>query len=156
MAHFFDTYDRFSRTANVGPPASADRLKYRYEMLFKGREDLFRGKRVIDLGAHDGRWSFCALKAGANFVLGLEARRESIAEGLRNFEHYGVPADSYEFRIGDAFDLLQGLDANNPRYKFDIGLPRLLLPYHPTFRDRCPLQPASLQYCDHRDEHHPE
>ena len=31
-------------------------------------------------------------------------------------------ADSYEFRNGDAFDLLQGLDANNPLYKFDIGL----------------------------------
>jgi hypothetical protein len=119
MAHFFDTYDRFFRTSKV---STARRLKYRYDMLFKGREDLFRGKRVIDLGAHDGRWSFCALKAGANFVLGLEAREETIAGGLRNFEHYGVPTDSYEFRIGDAFDSLQGLDANNPRYKFDVGL----------------------------------
>jgi hypothetical protein len=121
MADLFDTYDRFC-TTNVGPPASARRLKYRYDMLFKGREDLFRGKRLIDIGAHDGRWSFCALKAGANFVLGLEARKESIAEAQRNFEHYGVPADSYEFRNGDAFDLLQGLDANNPLYKFDVGL----------------------------------
>jgi SAM-dependent methyltransferase len=119
MTEFFDSYDRFFKTSKAG---SAYRLKYRYDMLFKGREDIFRGKRVIDIGAHDGRWSFCALKAGASYALGLEAREDTISGGLRNYEHYGIPTDSYKFQVGDAFDLLNTFDANNPYYQFDVGL----------------------------------
>jgi hypothetical protein len=119
MDSFFDKFDRFVATSKAG---GAYRLRYRYQMLFEGREDLLRGKRVIDIGAHDGRWSFCALKAGASFVLGLEARAQTVVGGIQNYEYYGVPADSYEFLVGDAFDLLASFDANDPKRRFDVGL----------------------------------
>jgi SAM-dependent methyltransferase len=119
MATLFDEYDLFFKTSRAG---NAYRLRYRYRMLFEGRENLYSGKRVIDIGAHDGRWAFCALKAGARFVLGLEARPETIEAGLRNYRYYKVPTDNYHFLVGDAFDLLTGLDSENPNNRFDVGL----------------------------------
>jgi hypothetical protein len=116
---FFDEYNLFFKSSKAG---NAVRLRYRYRMLFEGRNALYRGKRVIDLGAHDGRWSFCALKAGASFVLGLEARSETIEGGLRNYEYYKVPTDRYQFLVGDAFDLLPTLDPEDPKNRFDLGL----------------------------------
>ena len=37
-----------------------------------------RGKRVLDLGSHDGHWCWAALECGAEYVLGIEGRRELV------------------------------------------------------------------------------
>lgn len=119
MTSFFDRFPRFFDTSRAG---SSDRLRWRYNYLFHERRDLFQGKRVLDLGSHDGRWSFCALHAGARYVLGVEARAELVRSGVANIEHYGISRASFDFLIGDVFEVLPAIDPRGGRGLFDVGL----------------------------------
>ncbi len=85
---------------------SVDRMNLRHRLLvapFRGELD---GVRVLDLGAHDGRWSYALAEAGAAEVVGVEARQELI-DRFRLF-----PDTPYKSRVrlmqGDIFDVLQG------------------------------------------------
>jgi Methyltransferase domain len=101
---FFDRYSRFfetSRTAAV--PA---RLNLRHKAIVGVNRDAFDGARVLDLASHDGRWSFAALKAGADKVIGVEARSDLLTHANSNFTHYGVDPARYQFIGGDLFTVL--------------------------------------------------
>lgn len=128
MTSFFDRFPRFFATSRAG---GSDRLRWRYEYLFADRKDLFDGKRVIDIGSHDCRWSFCALQSGARYVLGIEARAELVESGVANIEEYGIGRDRFDFLIGDAFEVLPTIDPRNVRNRFDVGLVLGFL-YHTT------------------------
>jgi len=57
---------------------------------------------VLDLASHDGRWSFAAGKAGASYVLGIEARPHLVEAARNNVLAYG--ADNVEFIQGDVMN----------------------------------------------------
>lgn len=87
--------------------ASPDRLNGRHVAIIENNRDLLRGKRVLDIASHDGRWSFAALQAGgAAHVIGVEARAELVENARMNFAHYGVEAAYHKFIQGDVFDVL--------------------------------------------------
>lgn len=46
---------------------------------------------LLDIASHDGRWSFAAYKAGAEYVAGIEARSQLTNLAYENMQHYGVP-----------------------------------------------------------------
>lgn len=69
---FFDPYAQFLTTSATS--ASPSRLNARHAAIIQGNLELFRGKRVLDIASHDGRWSFAALHAGAKHVTGIEIR----------------------------------------------------------------------------------
>jgi len=102
---FFDQYERFYMSSTVG--AGAHRLNSRYEAIIARNAAVLKGKRVLDIASHDGRWAFAALKAGALHVTGVEARQELIDNALSNFAHYGIH-DGFTFCQGDIFDHLRG------------------------------------------------
>jgi len=128
MTSVFDRFPRFFETSRAG---GRDRLRWRYDYLFAGRKGFFEGKRVLDIGSHDSRWSFCALQDGASYVLGIEARAELVENGIANIEYYGVARDRFDFLIGDVFEVLPTLDARTTRNHFDVGLVLGFL-YHTT------------------------
>jgi hypothetical protein len=102
---FFDDYPEFYETSKTA--AFPVRLNLRHQAMIESNSDILAGARVLDLASHDGRWSFAALKAGAEHVTGLEARGELVANANRVFAQYGVPAESYEFIQGDMFRVLR-------------------------------------------------
>jgi SAM-dependent methyltransferase len=108
---FCDLYPRFLQTSETVP--SRARLNARWRAIVGWNEAAFAGRRVVDLGCHDGRWSFAALKAGAAHVIGIEARTHLLRKAEQNFGHYGVAADSYRFIAGDAVAALRGLEAGS-------------------------------------------
>ena len=112
---FFNQFDRFLATSKTSPFLL--RLNGRHEAIIAANAGLFRGKRILDIASHDGRWSFSALKAGAAHVTGIEPRNELIDNAKETFAGYGVPASSYEFLCGDVFDVL----AKRP-FRFDLVL----------------------------------
>lgn len=63
------------------------------------------GARVLDLAAHDGRWSYALAAAGALEVIGVEVRPELVSQ------FSDMPQDGHaakvELRVGDLFDALQ-------------------------------------------------
>jgi hypothetical protein len=112
---FFDRYSRFfatSRTAAI--PA---RLNLRHEAIVSVNRDAFEGARVLDLASHDGRWSFAALKAGADKVIGVEARSDLVAHANSNFTYYGVDPARYQFISGDLFTVLA-----DQHFEVDVAL----------------------------------
>jgi predicted nicotinamide N-methyase len=115
----FDRFPAFFETSRAGDAA---KMRYRYDLLFGTTDGLFRGKRVIDIGSHDGRWSFCALQHGAAYVCGIEAYQETGAPGIENFKHYGVAEERYSFRFGDVFEIIKEFDPARSDERFDIGL----------------------------------
>jgi len=103
---FCDRYPRFLETTETVP--SRSRLNARWRAVIGWNESILAGRRVVDLGCHDGRWSFAALKAGASHVVGIEARGHLAEKAKDNFRSYGVPAGAYEIVTGDAIETLRG------------------------------------------------
>lgn len=102
---FFDAYPRFYETGNT--PAGA-RLNARFECLIARQSGLIAGRRVLDLGSHDGRWTFAAAAAGAEHVVAVEPRAELVSRARQTCASYGVSPDRVEFHVGEALDYLRG------------------------------------------------
>jgi SAM-dependent methyltransferase len=106
---FCDLYPRFLETTETVP--SRSRLNSRWRAIIGWNREILTGRRVMDLGSHDGRWSFAALKAGAAHVIGVEARPHLAEKAAENFKYYGATASSYEMRTGDAVEALRATKA---------------------------------------------
>ena len=74
--------------------------------MIESNQDILAGARVLDLASHDGRWSFAALKAGAQHVIGVEARPSLVRAANKSFAQYGAEPDQYQFIQGDLFQTL--------------------------------------------------
>src|SRR6266705_1356169 len=90
---FFDAYPRFRE-------AGSARLNARYEALVDCHRASISGKRVLDVGSHDGRWAFAALSCGATHVAGIEPRSDLVAAAEENLLAYGVSPSRFSFHIG--------------------------------------------------------
>ena len=100
-------YDHRGRrlAAGVGDPADglADSLP----------ADLFKGKRVVDIGCNFGTFTFLAASKGARFVLGVDIDKR-IIRGCKILKKL-FRAENVEFASAD----LRSLDKNQP---FDMGM----------------------------------
>jgi len=92
------------------------RLNKRHAMIVEPFRGELAGTRVLDLGAHDGRWSYALAEAGAAEVVGVEARQELIDR----FAHF--PDTEFKSRVklqqGDLFEALEGFVEDGE--EFDI------------------------------------
>jgi hypothetical protein len=102
---FFSGYPRFYESSQTS--AIPDRLNARHQAIIKENQNIIAGKRLLDIGSHDGRWSFAALQAGAQNVIGIEPRAELIDNAISNMQAYGVDESSYRFIKDDAFNFLR-------------------------------------------------
>ena len=103
--NFFNHFDRFYRTSKSG--ALPERLNKRHEVSIERHRELLRGKRVLDIGSHDGRFSFAALQAGCAHITGIEARPHLVDAAQVNFRSYGAEPSRYQFFLGDVFDIMR-------------------------------------------------
>src|SRR6056297_427491 len=55
------------------------RLEQRRRLIIEPFAPQIEGARVLDIAAHDGRWSYALAHAGAAEVVGVEARAELVA-----------------------------------------------------------------------------
>jgi 16S rRNA G966 N2-methylase RsmD len=117
---FFDLYPRFYQTSTVGPD-KGERLNERYRALIKPNEEIIRGKTVLDLAAHDGRWSFAALQAGARHVTGIEVRAYLVDSANASVREYGIQENRYRFIVGDVFDQIDQVPTDSIDTVFCFG-----------------------------------
>ncbi|MDJ0631184.1 MAG: class I SAM-dependent methyltransferase [Rhodobacter sp.] len=84
---------------------SLTRLNKRYALIVAPFAEALEGARVLDLAAHDGRWSYALAGAGARQVIGVEARGGLFAR----FARYPETAfkSRVELREGDVFEALE-------------------------------------------------
>ncbi len=110
--------DHFEFLRNVQPyandPKFVDRLNNRHRLLIDPFEPWIKGARVLDLACHDGRWSYALAAAGADEVLGIEARQELIDQ----FEHF--PDATFKSRVKlhcqDMFAALEDMVSRGERF----------------------------------------
>jgi hypothetical protein len=113
---FFGEYGEFLTTEGVRK--ELNRLTSRFDVIFGRNSAIFQDARVLDVGAHDGRWSMAALNFGAAHVLGVEGDPLYVEEANQIFERRGVPRDAYRFEVGFVPDALAGLE----RQRWDVIL----------------------------------
>jgi hypothetical protein len=116
---FFDNYELFYSSSETG--AVPNRLNQRYRACIEWNEAAIRGKRILDLASHDGRWSFAAMKAGATSVVGIEARDHLVHAAGDNLRHYDVSENSFRFIRGDVFEILDQIEPGSVDTVFCFG-----------------------------------
>jgi hypothetical protein len=107
---FFDAFNRFYETSTTG--SSANRLNSRHRVLIGEYISCLRNKVVLDVGSHDGRWSFAAHKAGAQYVIGIEARRHLVQAARVNMHCYGISEKQVRIVEGDLYNVLPQIQAD--------------------------------------------
>ncbi len=112
---FFDDNPEFLETSETA--AAQDRLNLRHLGMIEENADILRGRSVVDIASHDGRWSYAALDAGATHVTALEGRGRLIENTKRTFDAKGVRATKYTLIQGDAHQTLF-----NPEVKGEVVL----------------------------------
>ena len=117
---FFDDYPRFQSPSSQ-TTAPLNRLNQRYRACIEWNEEIIRGKRILDIAAHDGRWSFAAIKMGAVKVVGIEARDNLVQASVNNFRQYGISDRSYRFISGDVFEWLDKIEPHSIDTVFLFG-----------------------------------
>jgi len=92
------------------------RLNQRHKLIIEPFLPQIEGARVLDIAAHDGRWSYALAAAGAAEVVGVEARPELIAR----FE--GFPETDFKPRVSlTCNDLFADLEARGRAgERFDV------------------------------------
>jgi tRNA (mo5U34)-methyltransferase len=92
-------------TTPVPEPSMANRQeqrrRYFFDALLRISGGSLRGRRVLDLGCNAGFWSLAALEAGADFVLGVDARQLYIDQAKLVFEAKGIAPERYRFAQGN-------------------------------------------------------
>jgi len=152
---FFDSFPRFYSTSATA--AAPNRLNKRHRALIESNEAVIRGKSVLDIASHDGRWSLAALKAGARQVVGIEAREHLVKSAQSNMREYGMPNDRVRFVLGDVFEEIERLESDSIDTVFCFGflyhtIHQMLLlsqiarlrPQHAIFDTHIDLDPGSI------------
>jgi len=112
--------DHFEFLRNLPPYSeeqnSVARLNNRHRLLIDPFLPQIQGSRVLDLACHDGRWAYALAAAGADEVLGIEARPELI-ERFDDFPDANFKS-RIKLRCDDLFTALEDLVSRGE--KFDV------------------------------------
>lgn len=146
MSAAFDESSAFTNSPGVeGFTDFTQRMLERHKRIIDANVDFIRGRSVLDLASHNGRWSFAALQAGASFVMGVEGRQELINLGRAEFERFDP--SRYRFVRGDIFDLPQILEREG-RKNFDtvfcLGIYYHITDHYRLFRLMRSVNPTTI------------
>ncbi len=91
------------------------RRAYFFERLLQLAGGSLRGRRVLDLGCGAGFWTLAALQADAEFVLGVDSKREYIEQAELVLAAKGIDTARYRLQTADFL-------VDRPQGEFDTVL----------------------------------
>ncbi|MBQ2260114.1 MAG: class I SAM-dependent methyltransferase [Loktanella sp.] len=109
---FFDSLQRMRIYQDR--PHAGTRMNRRHAFLITDFVKDITGARVLDLGAHDGRWAYAFAAAGAAQVVGIEARADVVA-GFAAYPDAEL-RERVSLRVDDVFDGLEKAIAAGETY----------------------------------------
>ena len=119
MPGFFDQYPVFYETTKT--LGSKERLNYRYHTIIQQNASLLKGKRVVEIASHDGRWAFAAIRgAGAAHVTGVEPRQHLVDNANKTLPECGVDSSQFHFICGDGFEEAERMKRDGETY--EVGM----------------------------------
>lgn len=83
----------------------AQRERYFFQPLVELCGGDLKARRVLDLACAHGWWSLGAIRAGADYVYGVEGRADHVDSAKRVFSHFGVDPSRYRFETQNVFEL---------------------------------------------------
>lgn len=86
--------------------ANPYRLNWRCEILLSRNHEAIKGKKILDLGSHDGRFIYACLKLGAKHVVGVEGRDYLIDSSINTLTEIGYTKEQYHLIQDDVFNYL--------------------------------------------------
>jgi tRNA (mo5U34)-methyltransferase len=108
---FESWYYQFDLKGHLTPISKKSRInrhlqrkKYFFDPVVQLSGGTLSGKRVLDLGCNAGFWSLAAVENGAEFVLGIDARKMHIDQANFVFETREIPKSKYQFIQGNIFE----------------------------------------------------
>lgn len=128
---------------SYGSPKGEDRLKERHKRIIEANVDAIEGKTVVDLAAHNGRWSYAAINAGAHKVLSIEGRLETAQEAREFFTQLGV-ADRIAVDAGDMYAWLLSKSELQCDTVFCLGIFYHVMDHYMLMRLIAGLQPKTI------------
>ena len=118
--NFFDKYTEFYDEDSINP--YPNRLNNRYTVLIEKNIEMIRDKKILDIGSHDGRWSFAAIKNGASHVLGIELKSSMVEKAKKNMKKYNIPEEKFSFISRDIFEEISKLKPKSFDTIFCFGI----------------------------------
>lgn len=107
MAKGFDVdYENTPFLQTSKTAAHPNRLNWRTEILLTRNHEAIRGKKILDLASHDGRFSYACLKLGASHVTGVEGRHHLVEFATENLISLGYKPEQFSFIQDDVFAYL--------------------------------------------------
>lgn len=106
LGHLFDFVDELPMYRDK--KHSSKRLNIRHRFLIDPFKEQIEGARVLDLAAHDGRWSYALSAAGAKYVVGIEGR-ENLVSHFADYPDSDIKS-RVDLRVGDIFDGVRDLN----------------------------------------------
>lgn len=94
----------FLETSRVN--SIVNRLNHRCEILLTRNLNAIRNKTILDLGSHDGTFSYACLRLGANHVVGVEPRPHLVHYATENLKSLGYKPTAFTFVEDDVFTYL--------------------------------------------------
>lgn len=98
--------------------AYPNRLNWRCEILLTRNQGIIKGRRILDLASHDGRFSYACLKLGAKHVVGVEEKDHLIKHARDNMKQEGFSNDQFHFIQNDVISYLSTVNTG----QFDVIL----------------------------------
>jgi SAM-dependent methyltransferase len=130
----------------IASDKSEQRMVERHKRIIDANLDHIRGKTVLDLASHNGRWTFAALQAGAKFAMGIEGRQVLIDRGLPDFKD--IEPSRFKFACGDIFDMREIIKAAGGPGTFDtvfcLGVYYHISDHYRLLRQMASLKPACI------------
>jgi 2-polyprenyl-3-methyl-5-hydroxy-6-metoxy-1,4-benzoquinol methylase len=83
-----------------------NRLNWRAEILLTKNRPLIENRRILDLGSHDGRFSYACLRLGASHVTGVEGRGHLVQNARNNLRATGYNEQIFTMLEDDVFRYL--------------------------------------------------
>lgn len=115
MSNFFDAYPAFYGEELIRNPK---RLNARYRAIIESHRELIEGANILDVAAFDCRWTFAAIKAGAEHVTAVEIKPHYLRQGEAKLEQYKVDPAQYDLINADLIEHVESL----PDDSFDLAL----------------------------------
>jgi len=94
----------FLQTSKTAP--HPNRLNWRCEILLTRNQEAIKGKKILDLASHDGRFSYACLELGAGHITGVEGRHHLVESATENLIGLGYKPEHFSFVQDDVFDYL--------------------------------------------------
>lgn len=95
----------FLKTSKIG--TNPNRLNWRSQILLVRNQEAIRGKRILDLASHDGRFSYACLELGASHVVGVEGRQHLVEFARENLSSLGYKTEHFAFIHDDVFNYMR-------------------------------------------------